>query len=486
MPGVSTGMEKCEGEGVSRGEIAGSVLKMLCAVALLLALPAVAAAQVGASQTDLSQTGVSRPPAENPVQTEPAQTKPAQTGPAQNPAGQNLRGQSPVAQTPSAQNPQARSPYVERADLGMQGKNPLTPGAVGQDEGQPQLARIKDVATIEGIRDNQLVGYGLVVGLHGTGDSSQTVFPNQTLVAALERMGVTVPQTGSQSASNMQVKNMAAVFVVATLPPFSPAGYQIDVTVSSAGDARSLEGGVLLMTPLYGPDGQIYAQAQGPLVLGGYLAAAGGNSKVVNHPTTGRIPGGAIVEKSVPVDLDKMHHIDVVLNDADFHTAERMAAAINTMLGLDRAHAVDSRRVQIPLAPGEDVAALLDKVESVQIQVYPRARVVVDERTGTVVIGGTVRLQPVSILHGGLSVNVISRTEVSQPGPFSNGSTQVVRQTSVQAQEKPVNRIELKQGATVEDLVQELQRTGATARDVISILQAMKEAGALEADLEVI
>ncbi len=352
-------------------------------------------------------------------------------------------------------------------------------------EAPGMLARVKDVATIEGIRDNQLVGYGLIVGLRGTGDSSQTVFPAQTLLSALERMGITVPQTGSNSASNMQVKNMAAVFVVATLPPFSRPGYRIDVTVSSAGDARSLDGGILLMTPLYGPDGSIYAQAQGPLVLGGYMATGGGNSRQVNHPTTARVPGGALVERSVVFDLKDLHTISVLLNDADFHTAERMAAAINAELGATRAHAVDSRRIEMATAPNEDVAALLDKVEGVEVEVYPRARVVVNERTGTVVIGGTVRLQPVSILHGGLAVNVTSTTEVSQPGPFSAGTTQVVQQTSVQAQDKPVNRIDLKEGATVEELVQELQRIGAGARDVISILQTMKEAGALEAEVEV-
>jgi flagellar P-ring protein precursor FlgI len=357
--------------------------------------------------------------------------------------------------------------------------------APGNCETPAQLARIKDVATIEGIRDNQLVGYGLVVGLRGTGDSSQTVFPAQTLISALERMGITVPQTGSNSASNMQVKNMAAVFVVATLPPFSRPGYKLDITASSAGDARSLEGGILLMTPLYGPDGQIYAQAQGSLVLGGYVAASGGNSKQLNHPTTARIPGGAFVERPVPFDLKQMRLVSVLLNDADFHTAERMAAAIDRTLGSARAHAVDSR-VEVSLAPDEDVAALLDRVEAVEVDVYPRARVVVNERTGTVVIGGTVRLQPVSILHGGLSVNVISEPLVSQPNPGSAGTTQVVQQTTIQAQDKPVNRIDLKEGATVEDLVQELQRTGAGARDVISILQAMKEAGALEADLEVL
>jgi flagellar P-ring protein precursor FlgI len=299
-------------------------------------------------------------------------------------------------------------------------------------------------------------------------------------------MGITVPQTGSNSASNMQVKNMAAVFVVATLPPFSRPGYKVDITASSAGDARSLEGGILLMTPLYGPDGQIYAQAQGALVLGGYMASGGGNTKLSNHPTTARIPGGALVERPVPFDLKQMHTVSVVLNDADFHTAERMAAAIDRSLGSARAHAVDSRRVEIAATPNEDMASLLDKVEGVEVDVFPRARVVVNERTGTVVIGGTVRLQPVSILHGGLSVNVISEIMVSQPNPGSAGTTQVVQQTTVQAEDKPVNHIDLKAGATVEDLVQELQRTGAGARDVISILQAMKEAGALEADLEVL
>lgn len=349
-----------------------------------------------------------------------------------------------------------------------------------------ESTRIKDIATIEGIRDNQLVGYGLVVGLRGTGDSSQTVFPAQTLVSALQRMGITVPQTGSNSASNMQVKNMAAVFAVATLPPFTRPGYKMDVTLSSAGDARSLEGGILLMTPLYGPDGQIYAQAQGSLVLGGYMASSGGNTRQLNHPTTARIPGGALVERPVLFDLKQMQTISIVLNDADFHTAEQMAAAIDRTLGGARAHAIDSRRVEIAAKEGEDRAALLDTIEAVSVEVYPRARVVVNERTGTVVIGGTVRLLPVSILHGGLSVNVVSQPLVSQPGAFSGGETAVVNQTTVQAQDKPVNRIELKEGATVKDLVQELQRTGAGARDVISILQAMKEAGALEADLEVL
>ena len=350
-------------------------------------------------------------------------------------------------------------------------------------ESLSHAARVKDISSVEGIRDNQLVGYGLVVGLRGSGDSSQTVFPNQTLVSTLERMGITVPSSGS---SSMQVKNMAAVFVVATLPPFSRPGYKLDITVSSAGDARSLEGGILLMTPLYGPDGQVYAQAQGALVLGGYMAAQGGSARQLNHPTTARIPSGALVERSVPFDLRQLKTISLILNDADFHTAELAAQSIDVSLGAHRARAIDSRRIEIIARPDEDVAALLDKVESTQVDVFPRARVVVNERTGTVVIGGTVRLQPVSILHGGLAVNVITQNQIAPPGAFSNASPQVVQQTTVQAQDKPVNRIELKEGSTVEDLVQELQRIGAGARDVISILQAMKEAGALEADLEVL
>lgn len=348
------------------------------------------------------------------------------------------------------------------------------------------LTRVKDVASIEGIRDNQLIGYGIVVGLRGTGDTQQTVYPVQTLLSTLERLGITVPLTGNNSAANMQVKNIAGVFVEATLPPFSSAGAKLDVTVSSAGDARSLEGGMLLMTPLYGPDGQIYAQAQGPLVLGGYQVTSNGSSRQVNHATTARVPSGAIVERVVPFELKQMHSINVVLNDADFHTAERMAGAINATLKTTRARVADSRKVEIAINSGDDLPAMLDEIESVQIEVYPRARVVVNERTGTVVIGGKVRLQPVSILHGGLSINVVVQNQVSQPEPFSQGTTQVVQQATVQAQDKPVNRIELKEGATVEDLVQELQQIGATARDVISILQGMKEAGALEADLEVL
>jgi flagellar P-ring protein precursor FlgI len=341
-------------------------------------------------------------------------------------------------------------------------------------------AHIKDIATIEGIRDNQLVGYGIVVGLQGTGDSQQTSFPTQTLAATLLRMGVSVP------ASSIRVQNLAAVFISATLPPFARPGTKLDITVSSAGDARSLEGGLLLMTPLYGPDGKIYAQAQGPLVVGGYSINVNGNVKQFNHPNTARVPFGAMVERGVPLELGGRNQFSLLLNDADFRSAEATALAINHELGRSAAHVLDSRRIDLSVANGEEIPALLARVESIEVPVYPRAKVVVNERTGTVVIGGTVILQPVSILHGGLAVNVVSEFQVSQPNAFSTGSTQVTRQTRIDAQDKPVNRIELKQGATVDDLVRSLQTIGASARDVISILQAMKSAGALEAEIEVL
>lgn len=347
-----------------------------------------------------------------------------------------------------------------------------------------KLARVRDIASVEGVRDNQLVGYGIVVGLHGTGDSSQTVFPLQTLESALERMGVSLQ--GNAMASMMQTRNMAAVFLAGTLPPFARPGNKVDVTVSSAGDARSLEGGVLLLTPLYGPDGQIYAEAQGPLVLGGYAVTANGSSKSVNYPTTARIPSGAIVERAVPLELSKLRTLSLLLQDADFRTAETVASAVNRELGRSLARATDSRRIEIVPDSGEDIPALLARVEDVEVEVHPRARVVVNERTGTVVIGGDVRLQPVTILHGGLVVNIVSRFEVSQPNSLSQGTTQVVQQTTVQAQDKPANRIQLREGATVDDLVENLQQIGATARDIVSILQAMKEAQALEAELEVL
>ncbi len=284
----------------------------------------------------------------------------------------------------------------------------------------------------------------------------------------------------------IRVQNLAAVFISATLPPFSRSGTKLDITVSSAGDARSLEGGLLLMTPLFGADGKIYAQAQGPLIVGGYSIAMNGNLKQVNYPNTARVPFGAIVERPVPLDFEGKNQFSLLLNDADFRTAEGVASAINQATGHPSARVIDSRRISLTAAAGEDAPGFLAEVESVEVPVFPRAKVIVNERTGTVVIGGKVVLQPVSILHGGLAVNGVSEFEVSQPNAFGRGDTKVVQQTNIDAIDKPVNRIELKQGATVDDLVRSLQTIGASARDVISILQAMKSAGALEAEIEVL
>lgn len=347
--------------------------------------------------------------------------------------------------------------------------------------GKPTLARVKDIASVDGVRENQLVGYGIVVGLQGTGDSQQTSFPVQTLAATLLRMGVSVP------ASSIRVQNLAAVFVSASLPEFADSGNKIDVTVSSAGDAKSLEGGVLLMTPLYGADGRIYAQGQGPLVVGGYSVSANGSSKTINHATTARIPQGAMVERASPTVLGARRDFNLSLHEADFRSAQAMAEAINREVHGVSARATDSRRIELHIVANEDVPAVLAHVEAVEVPFYPKARVVVNERTGTVVIGGTVTLQPVSILHGGLAVNVVTEYSVSQPNALSTGgSTKVTAQSSINATDKPVNRIELRQGATVEELVRDLQTIGANARDVISILQAMRAAGALEAEIDVL
>jgi flagellar P-ring protein FlgI len=340
--------------------------------------------------------------------------------------------------------------------------------------------RIKDITTIEGVRDNPLIGYGLVVGLNGTGDKRQTVFSTQTLSNILQRMGVQV------SGSAIRVNNVAAVFVTANLPPFSRPGMQLDVTVSSLGDAKSLEGGMLLLTPLNAANGQTYAAAQGPLTLGGYSAGGGGNTKIVNHPTVARIPSGAIVERPLSLDLTQMSAFSFLLRNPDFATARDLANTVNTAIGRPVAHAVDSRRIEIAATKDEAATDLLAQIQEMSVPVHSIAKVVVNERTGTVVMGQDVQLGAVSILHGNLEIEVKTQLAVSQPPPFSQGQTQVVPETTMKVQESPARRIELKQGATVEDLVRGLQTIGATGRDIVAILQAIKEANALHADLEVI
>ena len=271
-------------------------------------------------------------------------------------------------------------------------------GYAGTDR-QSHKVLIRDVATVEGVRDNSLIGYGLVVGLKGTGDRQQTFFTVQTLASILARMGVQIPS------ASVRVNNVAAVFVTANLPPFARPGMHLDVMVSSSGDARSLEGGLLLLTPLYAADGQVYAAAQGPLVVGGYSVGSATNSKQVNHPTVGRVPGGALIERDSSVDLGKLQQLSLLLDEANFSTAEEVSCAINRELASTSARVVDSRRVEIQ-APDDPrlIPALLARVENLEVRVRRRAKVVVNERTGTVVLGQDVRLAAVSILHGNFSI----------------------------------------------------------------------------------
>lgn len=350
--------------------------------------------------------------------------------------------------------------------------------------GETHKVLIRDVAMVEGVRENSLVGYGLVVGLRGTGDKQQTYFTVQTLASVLARMGVEIPPAVLQS--TVQVKNVAAVFVTASLPAFSRPGMQVDVTVSSIGDARSLEGGTLLLTPLYAADGQVFAAAQGPLVLGGYVAGSAANSKQVNHPTVGRVPGGALVERDSSLNLADLDHLSLLLNDANFSTANDVAVAINQDGPAPIATVIDSRRIEIKIPPQTAVPVLLARIENLEVEVRRRAKVVVNERTGTVVLGKDVRVGAVSILHGNFAVEVTTGFSVSQPNALSSGKTEIVPETKVSAGDTAARNVELREGASVEQLVTRLQAIGATARDVISILQAIKAAGALEAELEVI
>lgn len=352
------------------------------------------------------------------------------------------------------------------------------------EENKTDLA-IRDLASIEGVRENPLIGYGMVIGLNRTGDSQQTQFSVQTLANILQKMGVQIP---ASSLNAVTVKNVAAVFLTASLPAFARPGTQIDVTVSSIGDAKSLEGGTLLLAPLYAADGQVYAEAQGAVTLGGYTAGhAGTNSKQVNHPTAGRVPNGALVERDASIDLRKLSHISLLVRDPDFRITRDMAAAINREVGRSVATAVDSGRVDLQGLPGEGLTELLARLLSLKVEIHPRAKVVVSERTGTIVMGRDVRLSAVSILHGDLSIEIATDYQVSQPAPFSNtGQTAVVPETTVTTKDEKTKRIELSEGASVEQLVNGLQAIGATARDVVAILQAIKAAGALEADLEVI
>jgi flagellar P-ring protein FlgI len=352
------------------------------------------------------------------------------------------------------------------------------------DTPKPEVRRVhlRDISTVEGVRDNLLIGYGLVVGLKRTGDSQQTQFSTQALANILQRMGVQIP------VASVQIRNVAAVFVTATLPPFARPGMRIDVTISSIGDAKSIEGGLLLMTPLHSSNGDVYAEAQGALTIAGYTAGAHGNTTSVNHPTVGRIPDGAIVERDVTVDLSHLTHISLLLREPDFGVARDTAVAINKELGDGVASAIDGSRVEINttgIVP-DGMTALLARIGNISVEVPPVAKVVVNERTGTVVLGRDVSLGACSVLQGSLTVDISTINEVSQPAPLSKGQTTVVPETTVQSKQQPAQSVDLKEGATVQDLVRGLQAIGATARDIVAILQAIKAAGALQAELEVI
>jgi len=344
---------------------------------------------------------------------------------------------------------------------------------------------IRDVTQIQGVRDNQLVGYGLVIGLTRTGDTQQTFFTVQTLANALQRMGVQI------APGVVVVKNVAAVFVTASLPAFARPGMKIDVTVSSVGDAKSIQGGVLLLTALRAPNGETYAEAQGPLVIGGYTEGPSGNSKTLNHLTVGRIAEGGVVERDAAVDLSRFTTVSLLLLNSDFTAARDVADVINKEFGKTVATALDSRRIDVDVAGSgaSSVPVLISRVQNLSISFHSPAKVVVNERTGTIVMGGNVKLSPVSVIHGSLVIDVQTTHVIVQPPPGFNGppgKPTVVDETKTMVTDAPAQSIQLQEGANVDELIKGLHAIGATSHDIISILQAIKAAGGLEADLEVI
>jgi flagellar P-ring protein precursor FlgI len=347
----------------------------------------------------------------------------------------------------------------------------------------PGAARIKDLVSVEGVRENQLIGYGLVVGLAGTGDRRQTMFSAQSLTNLLERMGVTVSPTA------MRVANTAAVLVTATLPAFAQPGVRIDTTISSIGDASNLQGGILVLTSLRAADGQVYAIAQGPVVTGGFASGKGGTSQTVNHPTVGRSPSGAIVERAAP-SVEPRGGVRLQLRQSDFTTSARIVEAINRRFAGEapaaKAENAGLVAIAIPAEFASRPTEFVAELEKLTVEADRPARVVINERTGTIVLGKDVRIQPVAILHGNLSVEVQTTFAVSQPNALAQGTTEVVPQTTVAAKEEKARNVVLKQGATVEELVHALSAIGSTPRDVIAILQNLHSAGALEAEIEVI
>ena len=339
--------------------------------------------------------------------------------------------------------------------------------------------RIKDVTHIEGVRDNQLIGHGLVVGLKGSGDGSSAQSAVRSLVAYLRRSGMTI------SPDQLKVKNVASVVVTADLPPFARTGQRLDVIVSSIGDAESLQGGTLLITPLKGADGQVYAVAQGGVSVGGFSAGSGGSSASKNHTTAGGVPGGALIEKIPPTKLEGRTQLTLILDNPDFTTAQRISEVINQEIQGATARTVDSSSVTIQVPPlyQASLADFMANIERLPVHPDQRARVIIDERTGTVVMGEEVRISTLALAHGSLSIRISATNTVSQPAPFSKGVTMPVKNAKVDVKEENREMAVVPEGVSLGEVVQSLNAIGVSPRDLISILQSIKAAGALQAEL---
>lgn len=343
--------------------------------------------------------------------------------------------------------------------------------------------RIKDMASIQGVRDNQLIGYGLVVGLDGSGDqTTQTPFTVQSVINMLSQLGVNLP-----TATSLQLKNVAAVMVTASLPPFAKPGQTIDVTASSLGNAKSLRGGTLLMTPLKGADGLVYAMAQGNVLVGGVGAAAGGSSVQVNHLSVGRLPAGATVERAVPTLLGQGGFIHLELKTTDFTTAARIVEAINAQIAPDMASALDGRVIQVRAPAGNERVAFISRIENLEvIPAQGIARVIINARTGSVVMNQAVTLDTCAVAHGNLTVVISTETAVSQPAALSRGQTVQTERATIDVKADQGSLMQLQKGVSLSEVVKALNSIGATPQDLLAILQAMKSSGALRAELEII
>jgi flagellar P-ring protein precursor FlgI len=346
---------------------------------------------------------------------------------------------------------------------------------------QSNAARIKDLAYINGVRSNQLTGYGLVVGLNGTGDKSNTIFTNQSLANMLEKMGVRIDPKLTK------VNNIAAVTVTADLPPFGKVGNKIDATVSSIGDAKSLGGGVLILTQLKGADGEVYAMAQGPLVVGGFLASGTGATVQKNHPTVGRVPNGVTIEREISYADMKVDSLLISLKTPDYTTARRMAERINqTFVGAAYAKDGGSVAVTTPDEQKPNPVKFVSMIENLDVKPDNAARIVVDEKTGTVVMGDNILISTVAVSHGNITVQVKEDANVSQPLPFAKGRTVATPDTQIKVEEDRGRWVVIPEGTTIREMVNAMNATGVPTRDIITILQTIKAAGALYAELEVI